>query len=143
MPPNVDPNYPAMRWDPATGESDVFQTEGDVPDGWLDHHPSDEAKGGAGLKAPVVQHAASGGRRRGGKAATKDVDDLGSADDTLMTREEIVAALDEGKVRYNKEASDEDLLAQLVAALKGVLSKQGKPFAGDASPRALLALVRG
>lgn len=144
MPNQKDPNYPAMRWNPANGdESDVFQSEDEVPEGWLDHHPDDTAKGGAGQKAAVEHRQPSGGRRRGTAPVKDAVDpDLGTGDDTPMTREEVVTALQEGKVRFNKEASDEDLTAQLVAALQGVLTKRNVAFDPAASPRALLALVR-
>jgi hypothetical protein len=34
-------NYPAFRWHPETGEAKVFNSEGDVPEGWLHKHPED------------------------------------------------------------------------------------------------------
>lgn len=35
-----DPNYPAMKWHPVTAEARTFTAPEDVPEGWLDTHPS-------------------------------------------------------------------------------------------------------
>ena len=110
-----DPNYPAMKFHPQTGESRVFHTAEDVPEGWLNKHPAhvDDTK-----PAPAQ------------KSATLP-----------MTRDEIKAALDAGEIAYKKNAGDKALYDLLVASLKTHLTEAGIQFPEDADGPALLALV--
>lgn len=110
---------PTMRWHPETGEAQTFGPDDPVPEGWLDHHPDDVSKN----PAPAV--------------VEDDEDDPNAP----LTKREVVAALTEGGLEFNKNAKVADLTEQLVTALKAALKAGNVEFADDTSPRALLALV--
>lgn len=110
-----------MGWDPRTGESQIFDSpEARDEAGWLDHHPSDEEKGGAGA------------------VAQDDVDQ-----DPPLSRNEVIAALNEGKVQFNARATDKQLNSALDRALRKTLSTRNIDYTNKDSTRKLLALVRG
>jgi hypothetical protein len=113
-----------MGWDPETGENKVFDTPAArEAEGWLDHHPSDEEKGGAG-KAP---------------GATRDQDDPA---DAPLTREELITALKEGGVNFKETATDAQLDSALRGALRKALTARKVEFTGKDSTRALLAKLK-
>lgn len=111
-----DPNYPARKWDPVTGESQVFTAPEDVPTGWLDTHPNN-VKAADKVEAPV-------------------------SDALPMTRAEIRAELDQAGIPYPKTAKTEMLYVLLGDSLKQHLTKSGIAYEPDASVPALLELVK-
>lgn len=110
-----------MRWSVETGESKVFKKGEEIPDGWLDHHPNDEEKGGAGPKRDAPEK------------------------DPPLERDEVIAALKEGGVNFNEQATTRQLDNALKGALRKALTaaKREDEFDKDTSTRALLAIVRG
>jgi hypothetical protein len=107
-------------WDPETGEQKVFDSpEAREAEGWLDHHPLDEDKGGAGP----------------GGGADDESDDL--------TRDEIVAALKEGGIKHNARAATLTLLSTLDSSLRVALKAKGIAFEDATPTRDLLALIKG
>lgn len=117
---------PTMRWHPETGEPQEFGPDDAIPDGWLEYHPNDTAK------APKAD------------AAPKDPPPAKTpADDpnAPLLKREVIAALEMGRLEFDKNATVPVLTEQLVTALKAALTAGNVAFAEDASPRALLALV--
>lgn len=106
-------------WNPENGESKVFDSpEAREAEGWLDHHPLDEDKGGVGsVNAP-------------------------EAEDSL-SRDEIVAALTEGGIAFNKKAATKTLAETLDSSLRAALKARNVEFEEKASTRDLLALIKG
>lgn len=120
--PYVHTSTRTMGWDPKTGASEVFASpEERDKAGFIDHHPDDEAKGGVN--------------------ASVDEPDK----DPPMEREEVIAALKEGGVKFNEQASDKQLDNALKGALRKALTaaKREGEFTKDTSTRDLLALVKG
>lgn len=105
-------------WNPKTGEQELFATdEARVTAGFIDHHPSDEAKGGVG--------------------------EVGQADrDPPLGRDEVIVALTEGGVNFNPNATDHQLDNALKGALRKALGTAGIEFAKTDSTRRLLEIVR-
>lgn len=100
-----------LGWNPKTGEKQIFASpEEREKEGWLDHHPNDTEKGGPG-KEKVERHRPN--------------------DDPPLTREEVIAALKEGKVEFNEKATDK----QLDNALKGALIRALKGRNVDVDPK--------
>lgn len=115
-----DPNYPALKWDHATGEARRFDAAEEVPDGWLDR-PVDPNAPPAPSPAPTP-------------APTPAVQ--------AMARAEMKAALDAGGISYAKNAPDKTLYELLLASLKDHLAAAAVEFDPDADAPALLALVK-
>lgn len=111
-----DSNYPALKWDPATGEARRFDAAEEVPAGWLDH-PADP---NAPLPAPAPPAPAA----------------------QAMARTEMKAALDAGGIPYAKNAPDKTLYELLLASLKDHLTTAAVEFDPEADAPALLALVK-
>lgn len=108
-----------MRWHPVSGESQTFETINEVPEGWLDYHPhGDDAK--AKSEKP--------------KAAAK-------SDEVPMTREEIVAALNAGEVKFAPNAGLKSLYTLLVKNLKEHLTILEVKFDETASGPELLEIL--
>lgn len=105
-PPPGDPSvkFPGQRWDPASGDTKVFQTAGDVPEGWLDHYPSDEEKSDAKSAAPKP-----------------------AADALPMTRAQVIDYLKAGTVPFQGNAGTKALYDLLVASLKEALAALPTP----------------
>src|SRR5581483_9866922 len=104
---------PTMAWHPETGENRVFPHPSEVPEGWLDTHPSNASK------------AAEGGDKNPG-------------DKLPMTRKEIVAALNDGGISFDKQAKTSALYAQLLDAVKSALTEAGVEFDVNADAKVLL-----
>lgn len=118
---------PKLRWHPETGESQEFGPDDPVPEGWLPHHPLDDAKvAAAAALEPKPEEAPKG----------KDVDP-----NAPLTKREVVEALKSGGLTFKADAKLPELTDQLVVALKAALDAGAVPYAPDANPRALLALV--
>lgn len=109
--------FPGMRWDPNTGEAQVFQSAAEVPEGFLDYHPSNPPE--------VV------------KVATE----AGATDALPMTREEIIKELTDGGIPFKAKAKDAVLYAALLDALKAHLLASEIEFPETATGPELLALV--
>lgn len=115
-----DPNYPAMKWHPHTGENRVFHKSGDVPEGWLDTHPANvdsvtkevEAAPPSVLKAPLD-----------------------------MTRKEIVAALTEGGITFDPASKVVVLYELLTAEVNRVLTEEGIEYDPTAGTKKLLEIL--
>lgn len=107
---------PKMRWNPETGESKVFATVEDVPEGWLDHHPEDPAY--ADATAEKATPAAKG-----------------------LSKSETIAALKQGGVTHDPKATLPELTELLVTALRGALDAKGVEYTPEATARELLILV--
>ena len=108
--------FPGWRWDPYTGEGRVFQIAADVPEGWIDQHP-------ANLPTPAP------------KAPVKAADELTGA--------EVKAALDLGRVTYQKNAGAAALLKTLKDSLSVSLTAKGVKVAPDATAKAMLLELTG
>lgn len=98
----ADPNYPAMKWHPETGEAKTFTSADEVPEGWLDTHPSN-------LPATPDAGAASVPAR---------------PDPLPMSRDAIKKALDDAGITYAKNAKDQTLYDLLVSELRAHLTDQ-------------------
>lgn len=122
-----DPNYPAMKWHPGTAEARVFAAPEDVPEGWLDTHPSNLP-----LVPPVPP--APRGAGFGPDVTAKDPA-------PPMTRDEIKAALDKLQVQYAKNAGDAKLYALLDEAVREDLTAAVIEFDPRANTATLLALL--
>lgn len=94
--------FPALRWDPETGEARQFDNEGDVPEGWLSYHPNDEAAAAAA----------------GAKVEKTEVVEV-----LPLSREEIIAALTAGKISFKKNAKDKTLYELLLTSVKAALTE--------------------
>jgi hypothetical protein len=121
-PPAGDPSikFPGQRWDPATGDTRVFQEAGEVPEGWIDRYPTPEEMADA-------------------KVAVKNT---AVADALPLTRAQITDYLKAGNVPYQGNASTRSLYDLLVASLKEALAALPTPVTApeDADVPALLAL---
>lgn len=107
--------FPGMRWHPKTGVPQVFQKAEEVPEGYLDYHPSNPPEG------------------------AKAEETTGEA--LPMTRDAIVAELSEGGIYFKKKAPTDELYALLVGSLQAHLKDAAIPFPEDATGPELLALV--
>lgn len=112
-----DPNFPAMKWHPATGEMRVFTKADDVPEGWIDTHPCN-------ITADAV-----------GKAPTAPTSNLS------MKRKQVVRALTDGGIDFAADASHADLYALLVEKLQATLTEAEIAFDPAADAAALLELL--
>lgn len=120
-----DPHYPAYKWHPETGEQKLFTKAGDVPQGWLDTHPSnlsedDKARLADAAKAPEAQT----------KAAPLS-----------LTRKEVVKALQDGGIQFDPAAKVDVLYAILTEAVKKFLTEAEVEFDPAADTKALLELL--
>lgn len=105
--------FPGMRWHPVTGENEIFHTADDVPEGYLDYHPSNPPEGAA----KVV------------------------ADDLPLSRAEIVAHLTDGGVKFKAKADTTTLYVLLATKLKEHLATAEIEIPTAATVPELLALV--
>lgn len=104
---------PTMAWHPETGENKIFNHPSEVPEGWLDTHPSNVAK----AEKP---------------AAFKDAP---------MSKEEIVAALTAGGVQFDANAKPKALQGVLREAVTKALTAAEVSFDANASTKELLSLL--
>lgn len=95
--------FPGWRYHPETGEGGLFEKVEEVPDGWLDHVQA------PGSTAPPAQ------------------------DVPVMSRAEIVAALDSGRIAYNAKASTTTLHTLLRDKAGAALRSRGIEF-DEATP---------
>jgi hypothetical protein len=112
--------FPGQRWDPATGETRVFQDAGDVPEGWIDRYPTPE-------------------EMAEGKTVAKNT----AAPDALpLTRAQVTDYLKAGNVPFAGNAGTKALYDLLVASLKEALAALPTPVTAPegADAVALLAL---
>lgn len=130
-----DPSYPAMKWHPETAESRVFHKSEDVPEGWLDEHPSNVPKEVAKPTPKVAVTAAP----KPVKAA-----EVKSAEPTSlpMTREEMKAELQAGGIPFAPNAKDQTLYDALKKGVQEFLTGAGVAFPPDADVPALIALAK-
>lgn len=133
-----------MRWNPETGEPSLFASDDEVPEGWLDYHPSDPDKA---TVAPPARKASAA--KEDPKPQGLDVENLKNEqkeeddDSEPLTRAEVVAALTAGGVKFDNHAKAAVLTGVLVQALKEALASNNVAFDENATPRALLKLVQG
>jgi hypothetical protein len=118
----VDRDYPAMKWDPVSGEARTFTKAVEVPEGWLDTHPANVANV-AKQEAPKTAEAPA-------KAAPLP-----------LTRKEMVKALQDGGVAFDPAAKVDVLYAILTEAVKKFLTTAEIEFDPAMDTKALLALV--
>lgn len=111
-----DPKFPARMWHPETGESQACMSAEEVPPGWIDHHPNQ------------VQDP---------RPAPKPVDNV-----LPMTRKEIVAALDEAGISYQRNAGVKALYDVLGASLRNFLTEAEVTFDPSADVPTLLKLAK-
>lgn len=116
---------PKMRWDPVTGENQTFTDDESAPEGWLDHHPLDPAHKAGPTPAPEPEPVVPV-----------------AAPDAPLTKKELVAALTEGGIVFDKGAEAADLDAVLRDALTAALTAAKVDFELKASTRELLAFAR-
>ena len=109
-----------MRWNPETGEAQVFAKDADVPEGWLDHHPADPAY------AAPDEEAASQNKTPKPKP---------------MTKGELTAALKSGGIEFDNDAKVAELDALLHGKLREVLTARGAQIADTATTRELWEAV--
>ncbi len=125
------------RWHPETGEHKDYNSLSEVPKGHLDHHPNDEAHAAAEAAAPAKSDApAKPSRTKRLQSAPKP-----AADPNAMSRDDVVAALTEGGVEFDNEASDADLQKLLDDKVRAVLTEQGVEFDPNANTKTLLGLL--
>lgn len=114
-----DPNYPAMKWHPVTGEYVICQNESEVPEGYLDTHPNN---------LPAVKAA--------------DAPAASSALVVLpMKKADIITALTEGGIQFDPKAKAIVLYEALLASLQAHLTEAEVEFPENATAPELLALV--
>jgi hypothetical protein len=112
------PGFPAFYYSP-DGEAQIFQAASDVPEGWTTKHPNHQSD----------------------VAKPDPKPDLTPNPDKL-TRDEIIAALNNGGIAYKKNAGTAALEAQLRESIKAFLTDTGVPeLALDASTKELLTLL--
>lgn len=110
-----DKSFPAMKWHPETGESGIFNSASEVPEGWLDHHPN--------AKEPIKE-----------KEVVKPTG-------LPMTKAEIQDALKTGGISAPANASAKSLYDLLVTSLRDHLTEANVTFPETATAPELLALV--
>lgn len=110
--------FPGMRWHPVTGANQVFQSAEEVPEGYLDYHPSNPPEGAK--EAETVKETATA---------------------LPMSREEIVKELSDGGIAFKANAKTEKLYSLLVEAVKTHLTASEIEFPETANGPELLALV--
>lgn len=117
QPKNPTP-FPALMWDAETGESKVFARAGDVPAGWLNHHPDD--------KDPAKQPPAP----------------IAEKPPVLpMTRKEVVQALKDGGIEFAANAPHAALYDLLLIGVKSALTEAQITFDPESTDaKALLGL---
>lgn len=113
--PTKASQFPAMLWNQKTGESRVFERAEDVPAGYLDHYPTDAEK--AEAPEPASPNALP------------------------MTREEIIAALKQGGIKFKGNASAAVLYAQLTDAVHFALTEAKVEFNPESPTPDLLKLL--
>ena len=107
---------PTYRYGP-NGEAKIFNDSNDVPEGWLDHHPTPAEAAEIAVIVP------------GASAAIP------------MTREEIIAALEGGGIGYKRNAGTKALYDQLTVKVKEHLVEREIAFPAGADTKALLELL--
>lgn len=118
---NNETKAPTMAWHPETSESRIFNHPSEVPEGWLNTHPSNVSKEDA---KPV--------------SVSKEPVKPADADKVPMTRKEIAAALSDGGVAFDPKQSVKVLYTQLTEAVKTALTDSGVEFDPAADTKALL-----
>lgn len=113
-----DPNFPAHKFHPVTGELKVCNSAADVPEGWIDTHPNN---------LPKVDPAAA--------------DPAANKAGLEMSREEIMGALDEGGIEYSKNAPTTTLYKKLTEAVKKTLLERGIAYDESFNTKQLLELI--
>lgn len=110
-----------LRWDPKTGEAKEFE-KGNVPEGFLDHHPEDPAyKNKPEAEKPVVP-------------VVEKVK-------PTLNRKETIAALTHASVTFDEKATAVDLYSLLLTEVKAELVKANiEHDAASEDAKALLAL---
>lgn len=111
-----DREYPAMKWHPETGASEIFNSASDVPEGYLDCHPNSvqDNRPPPAPKAGVLP----------------------------MTKAEMVAALKAGNIEYPANAGAKALYELLDGKLREHLATNNVPVPEGADVRALLTLIK-
>jgi hypothetical protein len=120
----VDRDYPAMKWDPVSGEARTFTKAAEVPEGWLDTHPANVAN----VAKPAPDNK-------------KVVEAAAKAAPLPLTRKEMVKALQDGGIAFDPAAKVDVLYAILTEAVKKFLTTAEIEFDPAMDTKALLALV--
>lgn len=107
--------FPAMRWHPITGEMQVFHAAHDVPADWLTYHP-----------------ASADGQKPAPKVKPNELP---------MTKEEIVAALESGGIKFKATQGVKALYELLDANLREHLAANKIDIPEGATVPALLSLI--
>lgn len=105
--------FPAMLWNRETGENKIFNAAGDVPEGWLNHHPKDPDPTKSDPKLATI----------------------------LMSRQEVVDALKNGGIPFAKNAPHAQLYDLLLIGVKDALTESKIAFdSASTDAKALLGL---
>ncbi len=112
-----DPNFPAFKWNPETGESQIFNAAHEVPGGWLDQHPSSTS------------------------AAEKETAKADATGALPMTKAEIVEALKAGNIPFKAQSGAKALYDLLDTALRAHLAAEKITVPDGANVPALLILA--
>ncbi len=122
-----------MRWNPKTGENQVFADDSAVPAGWVSHHPNSTPAAEKPAETPAAPSRATRAPR-----SLRTPRDEAPAD---MTRDEVVKALFDGGVQFDPDDDFPALYALLTEKVKAVLTEQGTKFDQAASTKTLLGLL--
>lgn len=95
--------FPKQVYNPMTAEMIVAKSATDVPQGWIDHYPTEDER----------------------DAANKPDPDKASP----LSRDQLIAALKEGGISFKANASTKDLEGLLAESLRAVLVKRGAQVA--------------
>lgn len=113
-----NPDYPALKWHPETGECATFNAAHEVPAGWLDTHPSNV------------------------KADEKASDETKTAPEKLpMAKKDIVKALVDGGIEHDPKAPSSVLYGVLDEKLREHLTANNIDIPEGATVPVLLALT--
>lgn len=104
-------DFPCYLWHPISGAAILCKGPEDVREEYLDHHPSDLAKGGTAVPT------------------------------TGLTRDQVIAALNAGGIAFDLNASAAELRAALQGALVNELQARKVPVPPNATVEELYKLL--
>lgn len=103
-PKNLGGDFPALKWDPETGECREFTKAGDVPAGWLNTHPNNLPKAEKVEPAPLP-----------------------------LSRKEVLKALKDGGIEFAASADHRSLYDLLLQSVKASLTEAGIAFDAEST----------